>query len=85
MCLQVNVHFPTAEQRIIDVCQTKEQLKDLTVLDLKKKITPHCSLGGNIRLVHKSSLLEEQATLESVGIKHMSIIQTLLKLQGGSS
>ncbi|KAM3590569.1 uncharacterized protein V6R79_012069 [Siganus canaliculatus] len=87
MCFQVTVQHLSGN-RVVDVCQTKEQLKNVTVLDLKKKINQEYGSGEDLRLVFKSIMLEDQVTLESLqsaGLKHMSTIMTLPRLRGGSS
>lgn len=38
MVVQLEVFYPTGAERIIDVCENKEQMKNVTVMDVKKKI-----------------------------------------------
>ncbi|CAN9509746.1 unnamed protein product [Ophioblennius macclurei] len=81
---QVQVKGPRGEQKIIDVCQTKEQMKKMTVLLLKKIIIEQLNISGDLRMVFKTHTLEESKLLSSYNIKHMSTIHTLLMLPGGN-
>uniref|UniRef100_A0A672FBT2 Ubiquitin-like domain-containing protein n=1 Tax=Salarias fasciatus TaxID=181472 RepID=A0A672FBT2_SALFA len=83
MGLQVKVNGPRGEKKILDLCETEEQLEKMSVLHLKKIIVQQLSISGDVRLVFQAETLEESDMLSMYGIKHMSTIHTLLVLPGG--
>lgn len=83
MGIQLKVNPPRGDEKIIDVCDNEEQLKKITVVHLKKKIAHELRMTDDFRIVFRTQMLEESSLLFSYGIKHMSTIHTLLKLEGG--
>ncbi|XP_034020497.1 uncharacterized protein zgc:194655 [Thalassophryne amazonica] len=84
---QVVVLGLKGEKMTIDLCNTEEQMKNMTVLQLKEKITQR--LPGNageetLRLIFSDRMLEgDTTTLSSYGIQHMSLILVAVKVPGG--
>ncbi|KAJ4948545.1 hypothetical protein JOQ06_020078 [Pogonophryne albipinna] len=83
MKVQLRVNGPRGDEKVLDLCEDEEDLKRLTVLQLKKRIVRDMKIGDDIRMVFRTEILEESSLLLSYGIKHMSTIHTLLMLPGG--
>uniref|UniRef100_A0A8C4GJF0 Ubiquitin-like domain-containing protein n=1 Tax=Dicentrarchus labrax TaxID=13489 RepID=A0A8C4GJF0_DICLA len=83
MPIQVKVNGPRGEEKIIDLCDSEEQLKRITVKDLKTKIAQELRISMFTSLFSLTEQLEESCLLLSYGIKHLSTIHTLLMLPGG--
>ncbi|GLD53820.1 ubiquitin-60S ribosomal protein L40-like protein [Lates japonicus] len=83
MVFQLKVNGPRGEEKIIDLCNTEEQMKNITVMQLKKKIVRELVIIDDIRMVYGTEQLEEMSLLSSYGIQHLSTIHTLLVLPGG--
>ncbi|CAL8376360.1 unnamed protein product [Gadus morhua 'NCC'] len=79
------------ENIFIDLCETEEQMKAMTVLQLKEKIGER--LPGrqsqdlrNIHLIFITDLLkDDERTLVSYGVQHKSAIHMVIKVPGGGS
>uniref|UniRef100_A0A672ZEM2 Ubiquitin-like domain-containing protein n=1 Tax=Sphaeramia orbicularis TaxID=375764 RepID=A0A672ZEM2_9TELE len=75
------------EKLTIDLCNTEEQMKSMTVLQLKEKIFvkfPNNAELENIRLIFTDKCLDDDSTLLSTyGVQHMSVIQMVIKVPGG--
>ncbi|CAL8385422.1 unnamed protein product [Arctogadus glacialis] len=77
------------ENMTIDLCDTEEQMKAMTLLQLKKKICER--LPGragnsidNIRLIYATSvLLDDEMTLGSYGVQHKSVIHMEIRKTDG--
>ncbi|MEQ2186057.1 hypothetical protein GOODEAATRI_024719 [Goodea atripinnis] len=84
---QVMVHGLRGEKMMIDLCNTEEQMKKMTVLQLKEKIAerlPHTAGEDNLRLIFTDKNLEgDNSLLSEYGIQHMSVIQLVIKVPGG--
>ncbi|KAJ0001216.1 hypothetical protein NQD34_006236, partial [Periophthalmus magnuspinnatus] len=83
---QVKVNNPRGEMQIVDVCQTEEQFRSLTVRDLKTKIRQQLDwTSGTILCIHLVCFdrLEDDHLLSHYGIQHLSIIQIVLLVDGG--
>ncbi|XP_076581239.1 uncharacterized protein LOC143317145 [Chaetodon auriga] len=84
---QVTVHGLRGEKMIIDLCNTEEQMKSMTVLQLKEKIAqrlPESAGEEALRLIFTDKMLDGNSTLLSeYGIQHMSVIQMVMKVPGG--
>lgn len=81
---QVKVFGVGGEMKMIDLCTTEEQMKCMTVLELKKKISEKFPWGDDIRLIFTNIKLDGDGTLLSqYGIQHLSVIQMVLNLPGG--
>uniref|UniRef100_A0AAQ6A3H6 Ubiquitin-like domain-containing protein n=1 Tax=Amphiprion ocellaris TaxID=80972 RepID=A0AAQ6A3H6_AMPOC len=84
---QVVVIGLRAEKVVIDLCDTEEQFKTITVLQLKEKILSKlaCNIRpDDFRLIFTYKNLEGDATLLcDYGIEHKSTIQMVLWLGGG--
>ncbi|XP_034146492.1 uncharacterized protein zgc:194655 [Esox lucius] len=85
---QVTVIGFRGEKMVIDLSNTEEQMKSMTVLQLKKKISER--LPGNsgedletLRLIFTNKQLEDSSTLSSYAIQHQSIIQLVMRVPGG--
>ena len=48
MAVQVRVRGPRGEERLIGLCDTEEQLKRMTVLQLEEKIASTFRISGRI-------------------------------------
>ncbi|KAM8748285.1 uncharacterized protein AB9X84_016016 [Acanthopagrus schlegelii] len=84
MVFQLRVHDPTGVEKIIDLCDNEEQMKKMTVLQLKLIIKKTLMItGDNLQLVFGGQDLEDGSLLVSHNIKHMSAIQTAVQLPGG--
>lgn len=83
MSVQLKVNGPRGEEKIVDICDNMDQMKVLTVMELKSKIAKALVIIGEMRVVFRTKPLEDKALLVSYGIKHMSVIHTLLMLPGG--
>uniref|UniRef100_A0A3B3Z8I8 Ubiquitin-like domain-containing protein n=1 Tax=Periophthalmus magnuspinnatus TaxID=409849 RepID=A0A3B3Z8I8_9GOBI len=70
---------------IVDVCQTEEQFRSLTVRDLKTKIRQQLDWTSDydFRLIFQCETLEDDHLLSHYGIRHLSTIQAVLILLGG--
>ncbi|KAF7664281.1 hypothetical protein LDENG_00182870 [Lucifuga dentata] len=71
---QVLVHGLRGERMTIDLCNTEEQMKAMTVLQLKEKVVD--KLPGNenpetVRLVFTDKTMDAESTLSSYGIQHI--------------
>ncbi|XP_030018515.1 ubiquilin-4-like [Sphaeramia orbicularis] len=81
---QVMVIRPDRRSTLMDVCDNEEQMKKVTVLELRKKICDR--LGKNpddLTLIFTGQVLEDGRTLSSYGIQHMSTIHVLIRQPGG--
>ncbi|CAN9500108.1 unnamed protein product [Ophioblennius macclurei] len=83
MGIQFQVHGPRGEKKIVDVCQSEEQMQKMTVLLLKKKIIQILNISSDLRMVYRSETLEESEFLSFYHMKHMSSIQAVILLPGG--
>uniref|UniRef100_A0A8C6V1K0 Ubiquitin-like domain-containing protein n=1 Tax=Neogobius melanostomus TaxID=47308 RepID=A0A8C6V1K0_9GOBI len=86
MLFKVFVISPMGERFDVDLCNTEEQFRRLTVKDLKRKILLHLlpNTEDTVRLVFAhESLHDESKLLSDYGIQRMSVIQTILSLSGG--
>uniref|UniRef100_A0A8C5A977 Ubiquitin-like domain-containing protein n=1 Tax=Gadus morhua TaxID=8049 RepID=A0A8C5A977_GADMO len=83
---QVIVIGLNGENMAIDLCNTEEQMKAMTVLQLKNKLgerLPGRSVD-NIRLIFTTDGLDDdERTLVSYGVQHKSAIQMVIKVPGG--
>ncbi|MED6294573.1 hypothetical protein CHARACLAT_022443 [Characodon lateralis] len=86
---QVMVHGLRGEKMMIDLCNTEEQMKKMTVLQLKEKIAerlPQTAGEDNLRLIFTDKNLEgDNSLLSEYGIQHMSVIQLVIKVPGGQT
>uniref|UniRef100_A0A672ZAY2 Ubiquitin-like domain-containing protein n=1 Tax=Sphaeramia orbicularis TaxID=375764 RepID=A0A672ZAY2_9TELE len=79
------VILPTSSEKVLDLCDNQEQMKKMTVMQVKKKITEQLiGPDTDLRLVFGTQTLEDLQLLSSYGIKHLSIIRTLLRVAGGT-
>ncbi|XP_073331287.1 uncharacterized protein [Pagrus major] len=84
---QVIVHGLRGEKMMIDLCNTEEQMKSMTVQQLKEKIAqklPDTAGQDALRLIFTDKALDDDSDLLSgYGIQHMSVIQLVIKVPGG--
>ncbi|KAK5858707.1 hypothetical protein PBY51_002828 [Eleginops maclovinus] len=84
---QVMVNGLRGEKITIDLCNTEEQFKSMTVLQLKEKVAekfPNDTGVGALRLIFTDKMLDGDSGLLSVyGIQHLSVIHVVLKVPGG--
>ncbi|TWW63019.1 hypothetical protein D4764_03G0000270 [Takifugu flavidus] len=84
---QVLVCGIRGEKKTIDLCNTEEQMKSMTVKQLREKIAekiPETADETAIRLIFTDKMLElDSDLLSTYGIQHMSIIQMVMRLPGG--
>ncbi|XP_049923166.1 uncharacterized protein LOC126404174 isoform X2 [Epinephelus moara] len=86
MGIQLKVRLGTGEKQIINLCDTEEQLRSITVLQLKEKIAEEFGLHwhpSDFRLMSCDGSVQEPALLSEYGISHMSDICVVQILQGG--
>ncbi|KAL7374669.1 hypothetical protein ABVT39_005059 [Epinephelus coioides] len=86
MGIWINVRGIDGKLSIIDLCDTEEQLKSITVLQLKEKIIEQFGYQwqpSDLRLIYSGRELEEPALLSQYGISHMSTMHVLRRLRGG--
>lgn len=48
MRIQLKVHSPTGQERIIDLCDSEAQLRKITVMQLKDKLTRELMISTSI-------------------------------------
>ncbi|KAM6949559.1 uncharacterized protein FYW47_015941 [Aplochiton taeniatus] len=85
---QVIVNGLRGEKMVIDLCNTEEQMRNMTVLQLKEKIADRLpgSSGESLetlRLLFADKQLEDTSLLSLYGIQHLSVIHLVLRLPGG--
>ncbi|XP_041842002.1 uncharacterized protein LOC121640354 isoform X2 [Melanotaenia boesemani] len=84
---QVEVYGLRGENMMIDLCNTEEQMKQMTVLQLKEKVAQRLPEGTGIetlRLIFTDKMLDENsALLATYGIQHLSVIHMVVKVPGG--
>ncbi|CAL8376355.1 unnamed protein product [Gadus morhua 'NCC'] len=86
---QVIVSGLKGDKMTIDLCNTEEQMKAITVLQLKEKLGERVpgkaeNNMDNIRLIFANNKqMVDESTLVSYGIQHKSLIQMVIKLPGG--
>ncbi|XP_075948773.1 uncharacterized protein LOC142950949 [Anarhichas minor] len=84
---QVVVHGLRGEKMMIDLCNTDEQFKSMTVLQLKGKIAerlPETAGEEALRLIFTDKMLDgNEVLLSEFGIQHMSVIHMVVKVPGG--
>ncbi|CAN9509612.1 unnamed protein product [Ophioblennius macclurei] len=84
---QVMVHGLRDEKLLIDLCNTEEQMKSMTVLQLKEKIAerlPDTADEDDLRLIFTDKPLDDDdKPLSEYGVQHMSVIHMILKVPGG--
>nr|XP_046237258.1 uncharacterized protein zgc:194655 [Scatophagus argus] len=86
---QVVVHGLRGEKITVDLCNTEEQMQSCTVGQLKDRIVeklPGTAGKDALRLIFTDKMLEDDSDLLSkYGIQHKSVIQIVVKVQGGLS
>ncbi|XP_044039314.1 uncharacterized protein zgc:194655 [Siniperca chuatsi] len=84
---QVVVNGLRGEKMMIDLCNTEEQMRSMTVLQLKEKIAqklPENNGEETLRLIFADKSLDEDSKLLSdYGIQHMSLIMIVMRVPGG--
>ncbi|XP_033466045.2 polyubiquitin-like [Epinephelus lanceolatus] len=86
MGIWLNVHGIDRKMKTIHLCDTEEQLRGITVLQLKEKIKEEFDYQGHlsdIRLIYCGREPEEPALLSQCGIRHTSTIDVVQRLRGG--
>lgn len=72
---------------LIDLCNTEEQMKSMTVRQLKEKILPKLPESAGVehlRLIFTDKPLEEDSSLlADYGVQHLSSIHMVVKVPGG--
>uniref|UniRef100_A0A3B4B1B2 Ubiquitin-like domain-containing protein n=1 Tax=Periophthalmus magnuspinnatus TaxID=409849 RepID=A0A3B4B1B2_9GOBI len=88
---QVVVTGFKGERMTVDLCNTDEQMRSMTVEQLKNKIAvklpPNTgNLCFRISLIFADERLDvDSKLLSDYGIQHMSVIQLVLQVDGGLS
>ncbi|XP_029382083.1 polyubiquitin [Echeneis naucrates] len=84
---QVMVHGMRGEKLVIDLCNTEEQMKSMTVLQLKSKIAEKLPIPEGeetLRLIFTDKALDDDSTkLSDYGIQHLSVIHMVIRVPGG--
>uniref|UniRef100_A0A3B4Z2F2 Ubiquitin-like domain-containing protein n=1 Tax=Stegastes partitus TaxID=144197 RepID=A0A3B4Z2F2_9TELE len=87
MVFRVIVMGPSGESWFIDLCDTEEQFKTITVLQLKEKIRKHAGIKPELermRMIFTDKVLSEDSTLLcDYGIRRNVVIHLVLKVPGG--
>lgn len=85
MVAQLKVHSPRGELVVINVCSTEEQMKSITVKRLGEIIIKELRVeNSEVRMVHQGQSLQESYTLGHYEVRHMSTVQTIFILLGGT-
>uniref|UniRef100_A0A3Q0REB8 Ubiquitin-like domain-containing protein n=1 Tax=Amphilophus citrinellus TaxID=61819 RepID=A0A3Q0REB8_AMPCI len=89
---QVVVHGLRGQKMTLDLCNTEEQFKSMTVRQLKEKLAqklPETTGKTNkeaLRLIFTDQMLDgDDSLLSDYGIQHMSVIHMVMKVPGGLS
>ncbi|XP_072315099.1 uncharacterized protein [Eucyclogobius newberryi] len=84
---QVLVTGFKGERMTVDLCNTDEQMRSMTVLQLKNKIVtklPPNTEPDRLSLIFADERLDvETKLLTDYGIQHLSVIQLVLQVDGG--
>ncbi|KAL6118513.1 uncharacterized protein ACO6RY_03301 [Pungitius sinensis] len=84
---QVVVQGMKGKKMVVDLCNTDEQLMKMTVLQLKENIAkrlPETAGEKVLRLIFAEKVLDgNDQLLSHFGIKHMSVIQMVVRVPGG--
>uniref|UniRef100_A0A3Q4I8M2 NEDD8-like n=4 Tax=Pseudocrenilabrinae TaxID=318546 RepID=A0A3Q4I8M2_NEOBR len=85
---QVVVHGLRGQKMMLDLCNTEEQFKSMTVKQLKEKLAQKLpETAGKteaLRLIFTDKMLDGDDTLLSeYGIQHMSVLHMVMKVPGG--
>ncbi|XP_045920891.1 uncharacterized protein zgc:194655 [Micropterus dolomieu] len=84
---QVVLNGLRGEKTTIDLCNTEDQMKSMTVMQLKEKIgqrLPENAGQDNLRLIFTDKMLDgDDELLSDFGIQHMSVIHMVLRVPGG--
>uniref|UniRef100_A0A3B4FWW0 Ubiquitin-like domain-containing protein n=1 Tax=Pundamilia nyererei TaxID=303518 RepID=A0A3B4FWW0_9CICH len=91
---QVKVFGIDRELKVIDLCDSEEMMKKMTVLDLKKKVVERFpGTAGRLKKNNETNDLQmifanqrlddENELLYKYGIQHLSVIQLVVRLNGG--
>ncbi|XP_030609186.1 polyubiquitin-like [Archocentrus centrarchus] len=86
---QVVVHGLRGQKMTLDLCNTEEQFKSMTVRQLKEKLAqklPETTGEEALRLIFTDQMLDgDDSLLSDYGIQHMSVIHMVMKVPGGLS
>ncbi|XP_027143786.1 polyubiquitin isoform X2 [Larimichthys crocea] len=86
MGVKVFIFGLRGEKFTIDLCDTEEQLKDITVLDLKRRIKEREGIPEHdVRFVFHCLRLEDDRPLFDYGVKHVSVLLMIIRLPGSGS
>ncbi|KAM9836674.1 uncharacterized protein ACBR49_019115 [Aulostomus maculatus] len=84
---QVMVFGFKGEKMMVDLCNTEEQMKSMTVLQLKEKVSALLPTGQNVdnmRLIFVNRTLDAPySLLTDYGIQHLSTLFLVIKVPGG--
>uniref|UniRef100_A0AAQ4PKA7 Ubiquitin-like domain-containing protein n=1 Tax=Gasterosteus aculeatus aculeatus TaxID=481459 RepID=A0AAQ4PKA7_GASAC len=84
---KVVVYGLRGEKMVVDLCNTDEQFKKMTVLQLKEKIAerlPETAGLEALRLIFADKMLDgNELLLSDFGIQQQSIIQMVMRVPGG--
>ncbi|KAM4564811.1 uncharacterized protein V3H82_013931 [Fundulus diaphanus] len=86
---QVVVHGLRGQKLMLDLCNTEEQMKTMTVGQLKERIAeklPETAGQENLRLIFTDKELEgDTSLLSDYGIQHMSVVHLVIRVPGGQT
>lgn len=93
MVVQILICGLRGEQKVINVCDTKEQIKSITGRQLKEKIIQQTDfsvyvpdiLSTNVRLIFCNKILDDDSLLSEYGIQHTSVIYMMRSYPGGGT
>uniref|UniRef100_A0A3Q3WW73 Ubiquitin-like domain-containing protein n=1 Tax=Mola mola TaxID=94237 RepID=A0A3Q3WW73_MOLML len=85
MVIQLQVNGPLGEIKIVDLCQSEQHLRKITVMQLKDKIAEQLiiSMSAHTLFLFLTVQMDESSLLSTYRIQHMSTIHTVLMLPGG--
>ncbi|XP_045920348.1 uncharacterized protein LOC123980141 isoform X1 [Micropterus dolomieu] len=93
MVVQILICGFRGEQKVINLCDTKEQIKSITGRQLKEKIIQQTDfsvyvpdiLSTNVRLIFCNKILDDDSLLSEYGIQHTSVIYMMRSYPGGGT
>ncbi|CAN9509613.1 unnamed protein product [Ophioblennius macclurei] len=88
MKYHVKVYGLRSEGLLIDLCDTEEQMKSMTVWQLKEKIFQRLPEyrhdGDHLKMLFRGEVLDEdEKPLSEYGVQHKSAIHVILRVPEG--
>ncbi|XP_039997130.1 uncharacterized protein zgc:194655 [Xiphias gladius] len=83
---QVQVFGISEEVKTVDLCHTEEQMRRMTVLQLRQKVVEKFpgQSEGDLRMIFTDKFMDDDSSLVcEYGIQHKSVIRLVLRVPGG--